>query len=46
VETQLELAESLGYLSTSQLQNLLETSAEVGRMLNGLLKTLHQNDSR
>jgi four helix bundle protein len=42
LETQLELAENLGYLSRSQLQKLMADSAEIGRMLNGLLNTLHQ----
>ena len=42
LETQLELAESLGYFPKDQLQILLADSAEVGRMLNGLLRTLRQ----
>ena len=42
LETQLELAESLGYHSRSQLQKLLDDSADIGRMLNGLLNTLRQ----
>jgi len=37
VETQLSIARSLGYLSESQEQKLLISSAEAGRMLNGLL---------
>lgn len=45
LETQLELAESLGYLPKSQLQNLLAESAEVGRMLNGLLNKLRQPET-
>jgi len=40
LETQLELAKSLGYLPDNQLQKLLTESAEIGRMLNGLMKTL------
>ncbi len=46
LETQLELAKSLGYLPESQLQKLLAESSEIGRMLNGLLKTLRQSESR
>lgn len=42
LETQLELAENLGYLTRSSLQHLLAEIAEVGRMLNGLLRTLQQ----
>lgn len=44
LETQLELAENLGYLTKSNLQQLLTESAEVGRMLNGLLRTLQQSE--
>jgi|SRR6185437_2740889 len=42
LETQLELAESLGYISKNALRGLLTESAEVGRMLNGLLSKLRQ----
>lgn len=37
VETQLSIARNLGYLSESQERERLISSAEVGRMLNGLL---------
>ncbi|MGC1363379.1 MAG: four helix bundle protein [Silvibacterium sp.] len=46
LETQLEFAKSLGYLPESQLQKLLAESSEIGRMLNGLLKTLRQSEFR
>lgn len=38
VETQVMIADSLGYLSDSQSQDLLSQKAEVGRLLNGLMK--------
>lgn len=46
LETQLELAENLRYIDKRDLQRLLSESAEVGRMLNGLLKTLPRNEAR
>ena len=42
VETQLELAASLGYLPEEALQQLLADCAEAGRMLNGLLNSVRQ----
>ena len=41
LETQLIIAENLGYLS--QAGNLTENLAEVGRLLNGLLTSLSNN---
>jgi four helix bundle protein len=40
VETQIIIAQELGYLETDQSENLLRGAAEVGRMLNGLLNSL------
>jgi four helix bundle protein len=37
VETQILIARGLGYLEQNQSEALLNTTAEVGRMLNGLL---------
>ena len=37
VETQLQIAENLGYLEKEQTRKLLEACGEVGRILNGLL---------
>jgi four helix bundle protein len=37
LETQILVAQSLSYLDEPALQNLLELTAEVGRLLNGLL---------
>jgi len=38
METQIMIADGLGYLSRSQSDQLLSQSAEVGRLLNGLMK--------
>jgi four helix bundle protein len=46
LETQLELAENVGYISRSDLSRLLAESAEIGRMLNGLIRTLQQPKPR
>jgi four helix bundle protein len=40
VETQLQIAQNLGYLQTGQTMKLLKTCAEVGRILNGLLASI------
>jgi four helix bundle protein len=40
IETQLLIAQSLGYLEPSKSEGLLQQSAEVGRVLNGLLRSL------
>ena len=37
VETQVIIAENLGYLATAQSNALLEKAAEIGRVLNGLI---------
>ena len=42
VETQLELAQSLGYLSVSD--ELWHSSKEIGRMLNGFISKLRTNN--
>ena len=41
-ETHLQIAERLGYLDNKILLALLESSAEVGRMLNGLMQSLER----
>jgi len=38
VETQIMIADGLGYLTRPQCEDLLSQSAEVGRLLNGLMK--------
>jgi len=38
VETQVMIADGLGYLTHSQGEHLLSQTAEVGRLLNGLMK--------
>ena len=40
VETYILLAQELGYLERDQSESLLASSAEVGRILNGLLNSL------
>ena len=40
VETQLLIAQNLNYLSDSELKAILLIHAEVGKMLNGLLRSL------
>jgi four helix bundle protein len=40
METQILIARNLGYLPQSQVSSLLEISAEVGRILNGLLASM------
>jgi four helix bundle protein len=40
VETQLQIAENLGYLQKEQMAPLWQSCAEVGRILNGLLASV------
>ncbi|MFZ0813912.1 MAG: four helix bundle protein [Candidatus Sulfotelmatobacter sp.] len=40
VETQLQIAENLGYLQKEQTRGLFHSCAEVGRILNGLLASV------
>jgi four helix bundle protein len=40
VETQLQIAENLGYPQNENTRSLLENCAEVGRILNGLLASV------
>jgi len=42
VETHLQIAERLGFLDPPSLRILLESTAEIGRMLNGLMQSLKQ----
>jgi four helix bundle protein len=41
MQTQLVIAENLGYLGKTEKDGLLEDSTEVDRMLNGLISSLH-----
>ena len=43
VETQLQIAANLGYLNQIEVDKLLEKAAEVGRLLNGLSRSLKNN---
>ena len=46
LETQLQVAENLGYLHHEELTGLLQSCAELGKVLNGLLASLsRQADS-
>ena len=40
VETQLNIAVRLGYVKKPELEGIVEKSSEVGRLINGLLKSL------
>lgn len=40
VETHLQIGHRLGYLTTEALEGLMDASAEIGRMLNGLMNSL------
>ncbi len=42
VETQLQIAANLGYLKQVEVDKLLEQTAEVGRLLNGLFRSLRK----
>lgn len=46
VETQLQIAENLGYLQKEQTAIVLQSCAEVGRILNGLLASVTGNRNR
>ena len=42
LETQIELAQHLDLLTSRSAQNLLEKACELGRILNGLIKSLDE----
>ena len=46
LETQLQLAEDLGYVDAETTGNLKAESAEVGKMLNGLLHAIERSSDR
>ena len=46
VETQVLIAQELGYLDCTKAENLLRATAEVGRILNGLLASLPHDKTR
>lgn len=43
LETEIHIAERLGYLPAETVRVLMEKTAELGRMLNGLRKALTQD---
>ncbi len=44
-ETQVEIANNLGFLSSEDYNNLMAASIEIGRMLNSLIKSIKKKDS-
>ena len=42
LETHLQIAERLSYLDMTQVKQILDKTAEVGRMLNGLRRSLEK----
>jgi four helix bundle protein len=42
VETQLQIAANLGYIEQVDVERLLECAAEIGRMLNGLSRSINK----
>jgi four helix bundle protein len=46
LQTQLELAADLGYLSKETVQKLMEQGVEVARLINGLLASFGRGDAR
>ena len=42
IETQLLIAENLTYLTARQVRDLLDTCAELGRILNGLIASIRE----
>ncbi len=43
LETHLQIAERLNYIDRDQLKQRLEETAEIGRMINGLRRSLERN---
>jgi four helix bundle protein len=46
VETQVVIGRNLGYLTLEQQESLLDTMGELGRILNGLIASLQQKQTR
>ena len=46
VETQIELASTLGYIKATDARKIIADCEEVGKMLNGLLNTLKEKPAR
>ena len=46
LETQLQIAHRLGYLDETRLNPLLETSSEVGRIIQGIMRKLRPTPQR
>ena len=46
VETQIELASTLGYIKATDARKIIADCEDVGKMLNGLLNTLKEKPAR
>jgi four helix bundle protein len=44
VETQVQIGENLGYMPQEETRRLLQSCAEVGRILNGLISSISKQD--
>lgn len=44
LQTQIEIANNLGYLELERATRLMESADEVGRIINGLLRSLRSKD--
>ena len=44
-ETQLQIAANLGYIQDTEVCELLEMTAEIGRMLNGLSRSIRNGSN-
>jgi len=44
-ETQLQIAANLGYIEQTEANRLLDDAAEIGRMLNGLSRSIRNGSN-
>ncbi len=44
IETQLQIAANLGYIGQTEVDQLLEDASEIGRMLNGLSRSIRTDN--
>jgi len=45
LETHIQIAQRLNYIDSTKTKHLLEKTAEIGRMINGLRKSVERRDS-
>ena len=43
VETQLQIAENLGYLEQDETKKILQSASEIGKILNGLIASVSKS---